>query len=184
MFWLSAITFKCHFYGSKTCMYRSLLIPSLKQSCIYTIVSSFVRLSASFYNDNNWYFDLGQTDAECLLDGIGGYTTYYCDTDSLKHLLVFIKVVKLEESVFSVRTFLFDSDEDNRDLTTGGGFSIRSVHYVYIVISELYLWTILTTNTEFWIGSDVETTNQEIPVRFLDCQTISRKKWAMHAGWS
>lgn len=83
------------------------------------IVSSFVRLSASFYNDNNWYFDLGQTDAEYLLDGIGGYTTYYCDTDSLKHLLVFIKVVKLEESVFSVRTFLFDSDEDNRDLTTG-----------------------------------------------------------------
>lgn len=83
------------------------------------------------------------------MDGIRGYTAYYCDTDSLKHLLVFIKVVKLEESVFSVRTFLFDSDEDNRDLTTGGGFSIRSVHCVYIVISELYLWTILTTNTEF-----------------------------------
>lgn len=53
------------------------------------------------------------------MDGIGGYTTYYCDTDSLKDFLVFIKVVKLEESVFSVRTFLFDSDEDNRDLTTG-----------------------------------------------------------------
>lgn len=82
------------------------------------------------------------------MDGIRGYTAYYCDTDSLKHLLVFIKVVKLVESVFSVRTFLFDSDEDNRDLTTGG-FSIRSIHYVYIVISELYLWTILTTNTEF-----------------------------------
>lgn len=82
------------------------------------------------------------------MDGIRGYTAYYCDTDSLKHLLVFIKVVKLVESVFSVRTFLFDSDEDNRDLTTGG-FSIRSVHYVYIVISELYLWTFLTTNTEF-----------------------------------
>lgn len=63
------------------------------------------------------------------MDGIRGYTAYYCDTDSL----IFIKVVKLVESVFSVRTFLFDSDEDNRDLTTGG-FSIRSVHYVYIVI--------------------------------------------------
>lgn len=141
MFWLSAITFKCHFYWSKTCMYRSLSIPSLKQSCIYTIVSSFVRLSASFYNDNNWYFDLGQTDAECLLDGIRGYTAYYCDTDSLKHLLVFIKVVKLVESVFSVRTFLFDSDEDNRDLTTGGGsafalFTMSTLYYQSFIFGQ------------------------------------------------
>lgn len=65
-----------------------------------------------------------------------------------------MKVVKLVESVFSVREFFLDSDEDNCDSTTGG-FSIGSIHYVYIVISELYLLAILTTNTEFWIGSDV-----------------------------
>lgn len=53
--------------------------------------------------------------------------------DSIKHLMVFMKVVKLVESVFSVRAFLLDSDEDNCDSTTGG-FSIGSVHYVYIVI--------------------------------------------------
>lgn len=65
-----------------------------------------------------------------------------------------MKVVKLVESVFSVREFFLDSDEDNCDSTTGR-FSIGSIHYVYIVISELYLLAILTTNTEFWIGSDV-----------------------------
>lgn len=183
MFWLSAITFKCHFYWSKTCMYRSLLIPSLKQSCIYTIVSSFVRLSASFYNDNNWYFDLGQTDAECLLDGIRGYTAYYCDTDSLKHLLVFIKVVKLVESVFSVRTFLFDSDEDNRDLTTGGvqhsfcslclhcnirALSLDNSHNEHRILNRVWCRNHKSRNTG----------------QILRLSNNSQKKWAMHAGWS
>lgn len=56
---------------------------------------------------------------ECFLDGIGGYIMYYCDIDFLKDFLVFIKVVKLEELVFFVRIFLFDSDEDNCDLIIG-----------------------------------------------------------------
>lgn len=77
------------------------------------------------------------------MDGIRGYTAYYCDTDSLKHLLVFIKVVKLVESVFSVRTFLFDSDEDNRDLTTGGGgsafalFTMSTLYYQSFIFGQL-----------------------------------------------